>query len=68
MAKTVELDAWLRNPERLVGRHDPMEEYLHRSMRPLGDVLADLDAQDKSQGTLFDRDGFGEECEGVCGV
>ena len=69
MAKTVELDHRLRDPERPVNPNTNMfQEYLHRSLRPLEDVLTELDKQDKAQGHLFDLDGFGNECEGVCGV
>lgn len=70
MAKTVALDAWLRDPVRLARRTEPLTEYLHRSLRPLGEVLAILERQDREQAKLpgWDADGFGNECEGQCGV
>lgn len=70
MAETVALDAWLRDPERLARRTDPLTEYLHRSLQPLDEVLARLDRQEKEQSKLpgWELDGFGNECEGHCGV
>ena len=69
MAQVIELDYRLRDPERPINPATNMyAEYLHRSLRPLEDVLTDLDAMDKSQGRLFEQDGFGNECEGYCGV
>lgn len=69
MTRVVDLDHQLRNPERAVNPSTNMyPEYLHRSLRPLEEVLADLNERDESQGRLFDADGFGNECEGFCGV
>ena len=69
MERTIELDEHLRTPERVaLGKWDDAGRYLHRSGKPLRDVLADLDRKDREQLTLFDRDDFGEECEGHCGI
>ena len=69
MERTIELDEHLRTPERVaLGKWDDAGRYLHRSGKPLRDVLADLDRKDREQLTLFDVDDFGEECEGHCGI
>lgn len=45
-------------------------QYLHRSGRPLTEVLLELDAADRLQGRLFeegqDDEVHAEECEGYC--
>lgn len=41
--------------------------FVHRKMIPLSDVPLENDI-DKGQGTLFDVDGFDNECAGMCGV
>ena len=41
--------------------------YLHKSLRPLREIIPVLAAQEDLQGRL-DLDGFGNECEGHCGV
>ena len=69
MERTIQLDDRLQAPERIAlenGRGLP--QYLHNSGRPLREVLADLDRRDKMKIPLFDTDGFGNECEGHCGV
>lgn len=40
------------------------DQYLHRSMRPLGSIV---EFNHETQGRMF-LDQFGEECEGVCGL
>lgn len=72
--KNLDADGWdlaIRVDERL--REAPPAEYrttgtmfLHRSGRPLTEVRARL-ALPEAQLDLF-KDGFGNECEGVCGV
>lgn len=67
MEKTYLLDEHLRAPERTSLKDDPIIEYLHRSKRPLREVIAKLDEQDRMQPRLIaEQDGIGNECEGVC--
>lgn len=63
--QAVEWDAAMRTGMKGVNG----EVYIHRSLLPLGDV--DLRTRrEKGQSTLWedDEDGFGNECEGHCGV
>ena len=70
MARTIALDEHLREPARVAVEKNGKPKYLHNSLRPLGEVLAELDVQDRMQGRLFDDDtgfnGFVGECEGYC--
>ncbi|MGV3617951.1 MAG: hypothetical protein ACO1SV_21710 [Fimbriimonas sp.] len=58
-AKAVAFDEAIRN---LTGDCWDRPRFLHRSLRPLREV----EFMHENQGVLFD--GFGNECEGVCGV
>ena len=58
-AETVEIDANLRGRLAFV-----KEPYLHPRRIPLAEAVA----RDESQGTLPLGDGFGNECEGHCGL
>lgn len=60
-AKAVEVDRRIRNQTR-AGVMKPV--FLHRKREPLADV--DFDAKDRGQLRL--ASGFGDECEGMCGV
>ena len=70
MARTVALDEHLRDPARVGIEKNGKPKYLHRSLRPLGEVLVNLDLQDRMQGRLSDPnadgDGFANECDGYC--
>ena len=68
MAKTITLDEHLRDPERVAIEKNGRPKYLHSSLRPLGEVLVELDRAEQMQPGLFDHDpdGFGNECEGFC--
>ena len=70
MARTIALDERLRDPARVAVEKNGRPKYLHSSLRPLREVLAELDVQDRMQGRLFDEDaqpnGFIGECEGYC--
>ena len=70
MARTIALDEQLRDPARVAVEKNGKPKYLHSSLRPLGEVLAEMDVQDRMQGRLFDEDaepnGFISECEGYC--
>jgi hypothetical protein len=54
----VRFDAALRSVDPKV------QQYLHRSLVPLGDIK---EFNHENQGRMF-LDGFGNECEGICGV
>jgi len=56
--EAVQFDKMIRTDQR--GKFKT-KQYLHSSMKPLGDVNFD-NAEDKGQGTFLD------ECDGVCGV
>ena len=56
MARTIALDERLRDPARVAVEKNGNPKYLHTSLRPLGQVLAELDVQDRMQGRLFDED------------
>lgn len=62
--EAVEFDRWLRrsarNPVRRVVDGRP---YLHKSCRPLGTVVAEMEQKGMSE-----TDDFTNECEGLCGV
>jgi hypothetical protein len=64
-AKAVRVDRLVRNMT-AAGVERPA--YLHRSLTPLEDVDFLRWRNKKGQTSLFDRDGFGNECEGMCGV
>ena len=70
MARTIALDEQLRDPARVAVEKNGRPKYLHSSLRPLGEVLADLDVQDRMQGRLFNQnaqgEGFANECDGYC--
>ena len=63
-AEAVKFDRWLRhstkNPVRTILNDRP---YLHAARRPLGSVIAELDAVAPES-----INSFNEECEGLCGV
>lgn len=62
-AKAVEVDRRIRDQTR-AGAEKPV--YLHRSRIPLAEV--DLDSVREPSQPRFSADGFGNECEGMCGV
>ncbi len=70
MARTIALDERLRDPARVAVEKNGKPKYLHRSLRPLAEVLVDLDRQDRMQGRFVeqdaDGDGFANECDGYC--
>ena len=70
MARTIALDEQLRDPARVAVEKNGRPKYLHSSLLPLGEVLADLDVQDRMQGRLFNQnargEGFANECDGYC--
>ena len=70
MKDTERLDEWLRHPDRVRMENKGIPQYLHRSGRPLTEVLLELDTADRLQGRLFDAEGgediHAEECEGYC--
>ena len=68
MARTIALDAQLRNPDRPHHKNYIYPNFLHRNCRPLGEVLERLDRADREGQQLAMLDGFGNECEGHCGV
>ena len=70
MDRTIALDTRLRSPERpLNGNTKMLDEYLHKSAKPLGEVIAKLKRNaDEGQQASWLKDGFGNECEGLCGV
>jgi hypothetical protein len=59
----VQIDRAIRKP---VGKMRG-EQFMHRSATPLEDVDFST-PEERGQGTLFGEDGFGNECEGMCGV
>ena len=63
--ETVAVDERLREKDYPGGQTLDHPAYLHRSLRPLGEVIPALAAEGDLQGNL---DLFGEECEGHCGV
>ena len=67
MAHTIELDHALRSSNRpFAGKSGP--EYLHRSVQPLESVIAKLRRNAAEGQQIAMLDGFGNECEGHCGV
>ena len=69
MARAIALDDRLREDERINMERKGRPQYLHKSGRPLGDVLKDLDRMDSAQLRLIDdQDQFGNECEGYCAI
>ena len=66
MERTIALDERLRSPDRPPTGLRP--EYLHRSLRPLREVLEKLDRDDRAGRQLSLADGFLDEFEGHCGV
>lgn len=69
MDAAVRLDERLRSPERPRPANERgMTEFLHRSGRPLREVLRKLEQADQAGQQLNFLDGFGNECEGHCGL
>lgn len=67
MERTMLLDEHLRSPERIAVETSGIPQYLHRSGRPLREVIAEMDRNDRLQLRLIDdHDTFGEECDGYC--
>ena len=56
MAETIALDEHLRDPDRVAIEKNGHPKYLHKSLRPLADVLVELDRADRMQPGLFDND------------
>ena len=65
MARTVELDKRLRDPERPTVQLKGVS-YLHSSTEPLGEVLERLEKADQQQLKLDGFEGIGNECSGYC--
>jgi hypothetical protein len=61
-ADAVEFDKTMRKCGGISG-----DVFVHRKMKPLDEVDLTTDV-DRGQGTLWDIDGFRDECQGVCGV
>ena len=69
MDAAVRLDERLRSPERPKPANERgMTEFLHRSGRPLREVLHKLEQADQAGRQLNFLNGFGNECEGHCGL
>ena len=69
MDATIALDYRLRSPERPRNPNTKMlPEFLHRSGLPLEQVIAKLRRNAAEGQQLAMLDGFGNECEGHCGV
>ena len=69
MDATIALDDRLRSPDRPRNPNTQMlPEYLHRSGQPLGQVIEKLRRNAAEGQQLAMLDGFGNECEGHCGV
>ena len=68
MEKAIALDKQMRSDE--TQGKSLVTSYLHRSYRPLDAELKRLDTLDRQSPRLLldDADGFGNECEGHCGV
>lgn len=43
-------------------------QYISRSLKPLRQAVAEVGQVDPAQATLFEFDGMGDECDGICGV
>ena len=69
MDDAIALDRRLRDPDRPQNPNTVrLPEFLHRSTTPLADVIARL-KRNAAEGTQIAMlDGFGNECEGHCGV
>ena len=69
MDAAISLDARLRSPDRPRNPNtQSLPEYLHRSGKPLGQVVDKLRRNAAEGQQLAMLDGFGNECEGHCGV
>ena len=68
MERTIALDERLRDPNRPKHHSDIYDQFLHRKCIPLRQVLEKLDRDDRAGQQLAMLDGFGNECEGHCGV
>ena len=69
MAAAVALDYRLRDPDRPQNAGTRrLPEFLHKSCEPLDLVLARLKRSAAAGEQLPLADGFGNDCEGVCGV
>lgn len=67
MTTTIELDNWLQGEERVQMEKNGLPQYLHRSGRPLSEVLPELHRTALMQPSLIDEnDQFGDECHGYC--
>lgn len=67
MARTIALDNRLRDPEHAI-RVGGGEEYLHKSCKPLSEVLERLRRIEAEGEQLSMFSGYGNECAGVCEV
>lgn len=68
MERSIALDDQLRNDDRAQNKLYAKAEFLHRKCIPLRQVLEKLDRDDREGKQLSMFDGFGNECEGHCGV
>ena len=66
--RSIALDDQLRNPDRAQNQRYVPPEFLHRKCIPLRQVLEKLDRDDRQGQQVAMLDGFGNECEGHCGV
>ena len=68
MERTVALDDQLRDTSRNQTHSLSKRQFLHRRTIPLRQVLEKLDRDDRAGQQIAMLDGFGNECEGHCGV
>ena len=64
IADAIAVDAEMRSSFAARGRD--FAPYLHRSARPLGEVLAEMSKPDYKQTNMFALSAFGNECDGLC--
>ena len=68
IARTIALDEQMRADGQEYHKGFTRAEFLHRKCIPLRQVLEKLDRDDRAGQQLAMLDGFGNECEGHCGV
>ena len=66
--RTIALDEQMRSPDRQYHKTFLYPNFLHRKCIPLRQVLEKLDRDDRQGQQIAMLDGFGNECEGHCGV
>ena len=68
MQKAIELDEQIREPQRMKESKLRNTPFLHRTATPLREKIEQLERIDRSGQQLPLFDGWGNECEGHCGV